>query len=156
MQVEQQICHYVNDPVMNRLTAPERRLFRPRIDYGEAFYVGFTTALWTFGTSLLVTLVLKLSGALQMVQMSFGTALLETYATLQLLVIAFNLKYLFIWFIELYQHYAKPETRLRCCYIPSCSEYGILALEKYGAIVGSIKTLRRVARCGPPGGIDFP
>ncbi|MGI6401706.1 MAG: membrane protein insertion efficiency factor YidD [Thermoguttaceae bacterium] len=61
-----------------------------------------------------------------------------------------------IWFIRVYQRYAKAETRLRCCYTPSCSEYAILALRKYGALIGGFKTVRRLLRCGPPGGIDYP
>lgn len=37
-----------------------------------------------------------------------------------------------------------------CCkYYPSCSEYGIQAIKKYGAINGSIKTLGRILRCNP-------
>ncbi|MBU5417691.1 membrane protein insertion efficiency factor YidD [Anaerobutyricum soehngenii] len=66
------------------------------------------------------------------------------------------MKYILIWFIRVYQRYAKSETRLRCCYTPSCSEYAILALKKYGLVIGSIKAFKRLLRCGPPGGIDYP
>lgn len=38
----------------------------------------------------------------------------------------------------------------------SCSQYAILALQKYGLLIGSIKAVRRLLRCGPPGGIDYP
>ena len=67
-----------------------------------------------------------------------------------------TLRFTFIWFVRMYQHYAKSETRLRCCMTPSCSEYAILAFKKYGAILGAIKTFRRLLRCHPPGGVDYP
>ena len=62
-----------------------------------------------------------------------------------------------IWSVRVYQHYAPDKVRLRCVYQPSCSEYMILALEKYGLFVGLRKGIRRLDRCHPPnGGIDFP
>ncbi|MEK6938863.1 MAG: membrane protein insertion efficiency factor YidD [Nanoarchaeota archaeon] len=34
-----------------------------------------------------------------------------------------------------------------CSYYPNCSEYGILALQKYGFFVGWVKTIKRIFRC---------
>ena len=44
----------------------------------------------------------------------------------------------------------------RCKYIPTCSEYAIQAIEKYGAIRGSVKAIWRILRCNPfsKGGFD--
>ena len=61
-----------------------------------------------------------------------------------------------IWCVRLYQRYAKPQVRMRCCMTPSCSEYAILAFKKYGTIIGGIKTIGRLKRCHPPGGVDYP
>ena len=36
-----------------------------------------------------------------------------------------------------------------CRFYPSCSEYGIQAIEKYGPIRGSFKSAWRVLRCNP-------
>ena len=47
----------------------------------------------------------------------------------------------------------------RCRYSPSCSEYGRLALRRYGFLRGGTKTAARLARCGPwgpPPGDDPP
>lgn len=47
----------------------------------------------------------------------------------------------------------------RCCrFEPSCSEYFILAVRKYGGVVGCLKGLARILRCHPwhPGGYDPP
>ncbi len=44
-----------------------------------------------------------------------------------------------------------------CCrYTPTCSEYGLAAIEKYGVIKGGIKTIWRLLRCNPfsKGGYD--
>lgn len=44
----------------------------------------------------------------------------------------------------------------KCKFIPTCSNYGIEALNRYGAIKGSILTIKRVMRCNPlsKGGYD--
>lgn len=43
-----------------------------------------------------------------------------------------------------------------CRFQPTCSEYGIQAINKYGPIKGGIKALWRIIRCNPfnPGGHD--
>ena len=45
-----------------------------------------------------------------------------------------------------------------CRFYPSCSAYGILALEKYGFICGIPRIAWRLLRCNPwnDGGVDFP
>lgn len=44
-----------------------------------------------------------------------------------------------------------------CKYIPTCSNYGIEALEKYGFFKGSYLTIKRILKCNPfsKGGIDL-
>lgn len=39
-----------------------------------------------------------------------------------------------------------------CRYLPTCSEYAVLAIEEHGALRGTGLALRRIARCGPWGG----
>lgn len=59
--------------------------------------------------------------------------------------------------IRLYQ--SKASARLRCCclYEPSCSNYMILAVQKYGVFVGISKGVHRLFNCHPPfGGTDYP
>ncbi len=53
--------------------------------------------------------------------------------------------------------YAAPQIRLACVFEPSCSEYMILALAKYGLIRGGYKGICRLLRCHyPNGGEDYP
>lgn len=45
-----------------------------------------------------------------------------------------------------------------CKFYPSCSEYAELAIQEYGPIKGSWKSLGRIIRCNPlsSGGVDYP
>ena len=62
-----------------------------------------------------------------------------------------------IWLVHLYQNKAPDEIRLKCVFEPSCSEYMILAVNKYGFLRGLFKGIRRLLRCHPPnGGVDYP
>ena len=36
-----------------------------------------------------------------------------------------------------------------CRFTPSCSEYSYKAIDKYGIIIGSFKSLKRVIKCNP-------
>lgn len=70
---------------------------------------------------------------------------------------AFIAKRALIWCIHLYQNKASDATRLKCVFEPSCSEYMILAVNKYGLFRGVYKGIRRLFRCHPPnGGKDYP
>ena len=43
-----------------------------------------------------------------------------------------------------------------CRFVPTCSQYALEALEKYGAVKGSLLAIRRILRCHPfsAGGYD--
>lgn len=71
-------------------------------------------------------------------------------------VFAYRSSTIMIFCVRLYQRHADAEVRLRCRQTPTCSEYSILAIEKYGGLIGAWKTFKRLKRCRPPGQIDFP
>lgn len=74
-----------------------------------------------------------------------------------LLIVAIKAKSFVRNAILLYQKHAPEEMRRSCLFIPSCSEYMLLAIEKYGVIVGVYKGLNRLCRCHHPnGGEDYP
>ena len=56
----------------------------------------------------------------------------------------FCFKYAVIGAIRLYQHYAPEEVRRRCLFMPTCSEYAILAVRKYGGVIGLCKAYYRL------------
>ena len=67
------------------------------------------------------------------------------------------IKRLLIILIKLYRKYISPLKRYPSCrYIPTCSQYAIEAIEKYGAIKGGLLALWQIIRCNPfsKGGYD--
>lgn len=72
------------------------------------------------------------------------------------LYILIRLRSIGIWCIKVYQRFAPDEVRLRCVYTPSCSEYAIQALKKYGVLIGIPKIFARLCRCHPPNGGHDP
>ena len=48
-----------------------------------------------------------------------------------------------------YQLVISPHMPPTCRYVPSCSDYGYEAIERYGAIKGGWLAARRIARCNP-------
>ncbi len=66
------------------------------------------------------------------------------------------MKIILIGLIRLYQWTIAPVIGQTCRFYPSCSHYGLEAIQKHGAIKGSWLTIRRICRCHPwnPGGVD--
>ena len=83
-----------------------------------------------------------------------------TMKTKQLMNIKFFipslLKFLFINIIKIYQRFISPFFLSSCKFSPSCSKYGIEAINKYGAVKGTFLTFKRIMRCNPwnKGGYD--
>lgn len=74
-----------------------------------------------------------------------------------LIIIFFTTKKTIIDMVLLYQRFAPEGLRRACRFTPSCSEYMILAIEKYGTVKGVLKGIRRILKCHPPnGGEDYP
>lgn len=66
------------------------------------------------------------------------------------------MKKLLINIIKLYRKYISPLKRPCCRFYPTCSQYAIQAIEKYGAFRGSVISIKRILRCNPynEGGYD--
>lgn len=66
------------------------------------------------------------------------------------------MKKIFLDLIKLYRKYISPLKHTKCPYFPSCSQYGLEAIEKYGAFKGGLLTIWRLLRCNPfsKGGYD--
>lgn len=58
----------------------------------------------------------------------------------------------FIGLIKIYQLVISPWLGPSCRYTPTCSQYGLEAIKKYGPLKGGWLTLKRIARCNPWGG----
>ncbi|WP_282755973.1 membrane protein insertion efficiency factor YidD [Desulfuromonas thiophila] len=61
-----------------------------------------------------------------------------------------------IFIIDLYQKFISPFKPQCCRFLPTCSEYSIQAITKYGFLRGLGLSLYRIARCHPlsKGGYD--
>jgi putative membrane protein insertion efficiency factor len=56
-----------------------------------------------------------------------------------------------------YKAFAPLSMRGECRFQPSCSTYMIMAINRYGLVIGITKGIRRILRCKPPnGGVDYP
>ena len=67
------------------------------------------------------------------------------------------MKQLMIKLIRIYRKYISPlKGGPTCIYMPTCSQYAIEALEKHGAIKGTLLSIWRILRCNPfsKGGYD--
>ena len=67
------------------------------------------------------------------------------------------MKKLLIQIIKVYRKFISPlKGRPTCIYYPTCSQYAIEALEKYGVVKGTYLAVRRILRCHPfhKGGYD--
>ena len=68
----------------------------------------------------------------------------------------FRMKKLLIFLIKMYQKYLSPMKTTKCPYYPTCSAYGLEAIQKHGALKGSALAAWRIVRCNPfsKGGYD--
>ena len=57
-----------------------------------------------------------------------------------------------------YQRFISPMLGAHCRYLPSCSEYAVIAIMEWGALRGSLLAAWRILRCNPfvKGGLDLP
>ncbi len=67
------------------------------------------------------------------------------------------MKWLLIGFIKFWRKLISPLYGNVCKYHPSCSEYGLEAVQLHGAIQGSAMIFWRILRCNPfsNGGVDY-
>jgi len=58
--------------------------------------------------------------------------------------------------LRFYKKFISPALPDSCRFYPTCSEYAVAAVEKYGILKGSIKSIYRIIRCNPfnKGGYD--
>lgn len=60
------------------------------------------------------------------------------------------MKKILIWIIQLYQK-IPFSSHNSCRFIPTCSNYAIEAIDRFGSVKGSYLTIRRILRCNPFG-----
>ena len=96
---------------------------------------------------------------LQLIFDSFSTIVIAIVSALVYFLL--NVKSIILSSVKIYQRIAPRKIRMKCRFEPSCSQYMILAIEKYGAFKGLCKGIRRLSKCnsrgdGLNGGFDWP
>lgn len=136
-----------NDEQDPRSSVYKRKLIRPKISLIK------TLLLYILLPALAITAFLVLLNYIGLSE----TNIVIIVAAILLAYIFLTTKRMFICAIKLYQKYAPDSLRNKCRFEPSCSEYMILAIEKYGLIKGLQKGICRLKRCNiDGGGYDFP
>lgn len=128
-----------------------QKLVRPDVSPKKLFFV-------LFGVIASYIIIFMLSGRLAGF-VDFPVRAISMIALTAAVIILFLIKAwpAVIYCVKLYQRYAPSRIRLSCVFEPSCSEYMISAVEKYGAFKGVAKGIRRLLRCRPQnGGQDIP
>jgi len=66
------------------------------------------------------------------------------------------MRFIFIYLIKIYQKIISPLFPSSCRFYPTCSQYAVEALSKYGVLKGGLKAMWRILRCNPfsKGGYD--
>lgn len=130
-----------------------RILYRPETNIRRAvvyilIYIGIMVFISAISIFLITNMVQRLSKWIIPI-------CVLSYFFLSLVICA---KKALIGLVHLYQHYAPENVRRRCIFKPTCSEYMILAIEKYGVVRGLCKGLYRLfVRCnGFYYSIDYP
>ena len=114
----------------------ERELYRPPITYFKVFIIILSTILG----EILITWL----GFHQIVQKYYITKK-TIYLIISILVFfIIDGRFFAILLIKLYQHYAPEGIRRRCLLKPTCSEFAIIVIKKYGLLIGGIKTWIRL------------
>ena len=65
------------------------------------------------------------------------------------------MKRVLLLLIRLYQKHISPGLPRRCRFSPTCSQYALEALRKYGPLKGLWLALRRLSKCHPWGGSGY-
>lgn len=67
-----------------------------------------------------------------------------------------TMKYLLLWLIRGYRALISPLLPPTCRFQPTCSQYALQAVDRFGPLRGSWLAVRRILRCHPlhPGGYD--
>lgn len=130
--------------IQNKDNKENNTIERPTISFASYFY-GVILPIIIYSIMIILTIYLKKNISVWIIIISY------------LIVFLLTVKRFVILCILLYQRFAPDKIRNSCCFEPTCSNYMLQAIEKYGFWRGFFKGLYRLCRCHyPNGGIDNP
>lgn len=132
-----------------------QKLIRPSVNWFRVIAKTFTALALGYMVTIGLLYIWGLISAANNVHTT--VPFVGIYAAIMFLVCLAKAKSIMICIIRIYQRYAPYQTRATCLFVPNCSEYMILAIQKYGIIKGVKMGIARFNRCEyPNGGIDYP
>ena len=114
----------------------KRTLTRPSITYKKAIQITLVF--------FCITIICSITIYFLLFSLGLNIPILLFLLIFYLVVFLFVAKKMSIGIIQLYQHYAPDSIRRKCMLMPTCSEYGIIVLNKYGFFIGWFKIFRRL------------
>ena len=143
------LCAYIFASNKNCSPEDESKISRPIMNFSK-------TVIKVLAHTLIVSIVCFFAGILVAnKELGLGIIMLVSMICYAISVLLFR-QQIVIYLIHLYQLKAPTNIRAKCVHTPSCSEYMILSIEKYGLIKGVSKGIDRLRRCGPPALTDYP
>lgn len=138
--------------VRNSVGRPGRILSRREISWPTILTF---ISVYLIVSTLIIYYLVELSIKLDFFQKNL---LALIFFVLVYLIISFLLflKKICLLLIMIHQRYAPDQVRKMCNFEPSCSEYAEMAINKYGVFKGIYLSYKRIRRCAPPGGVDYP
>lgn len=130
----------------------ERPLVRPNTSYKKAALCVSLFLVANCVATILLYYLIRWLGISSILPQSIYRFYAEHHTTFVILLTLLQffiggviaLKPALIGAIRLYQRYAPERVRRKCLFKPTCSEYAILAIEKYGVIRGLYKSYIRL------------
>lgn len=140
----------------NKQPPPYNPLNRPKISYRKFVFslIGFFLVIILVSTVSHFFISDVVKSYIDIKKDLCTSLIVVTAAVIYILII---LKKAIIWLIHFYQNHAPDRVRLKCVFEPSCSEYMLMCIDKFGVIRGVFKGCLRLLRChSPNGGKDYP
>lgn len=123
-----------------------RPLNRPKTNWITAVLYVVLLIFISVVISTILCLVLKTVGILSIDELKNTKTLITIYILVFGVIVLLTLRVSLIGLVHLYQHYAPEWMRRRCMCMPTCSEYMILAIRKYGPFIGTYKGIKRLTK----------
>lgn len=133
----------------------KQKMIRPELHIKKAVAVSILLFLMDNALAYVTVKAIRILNILNFASWESLYAILVAFFLIGTLILF--AKRIVIFTIRIYQKFAPFDIRSSCLFVPNCSEYMILAIQKYGLIKGIKKGVNRYKRCRVPnGGIDYP
>lgn len=133
------------------------KLIRPTLHMGRVILTVLLTLVGLGGIAWGLLAIAALIPGYDQLGLTYKTQFILTYLVCLTLCIVICAQRIVIFLIRVYQKFGPYSIRCMCVFVPNCSQYMVMAIEKYGLIKGIKKGRDRLDRCHEPNiGEDYP